>query len=181
MKQFLWSIWEIFEVVLISVVTVIFIRSFLVQPFLVSGASMEPVFHDGDYLMVDEISYRFRQPDRGEVVVFHPPSGQSFFIKRIIALPGERLEIKNGQVKVYRGDKVSPLVLSEDYLSPGVKTFGDINVVLEEGEYYVLGDNRNFSYDSRSWGPLSRDKIVGLVRVRLWPLNKVMAFEAPAY
>ena len=181
MKQFLLSIWEILEVVLIAVATVFLIRTFLVQPFLVSGASMEPNFYDNDYLLIDEITYRFREPARGEVVVFRSPTSNTYFIKRLVGLPGERVSVKNGEVMIYHNDGSQSIVLKEGYLEPDIRTFGDFDVKLKEGQYFVLGDNRNFSFDSRSWGSLEGDKIVGLVRLRLWPINTVMAFEAPIY
>lgn len=179
MRNFFWSIWEFAETVFIAFLTVFLIRSFLIQPFLVSGASMEPVFYHGDYLLVDELTYRFRPPERGEVIVFQPPISESYFIKRIIGLPGDRVEIKNGEVKILKDDR--SFVLKEDYLPPGIETFGDLNFTVKKDEYLVFGDNRNYSFDSRSWGPLKKDKIIGLVRLRLWPFNKVMAFETPAY
>ncbi|MBI2591297.1 MAG: signal peptidase I [Candidatus Brennerbacteria bacterium] len=182
MRHFLLSLWEILEVIIIAAATVFLIRSFLVQPFLVSGASMEPNFHDNDYLLIDEITYRFRTPERGEVVVFKSPTaGNTYFIKRLVGLPGERISVKNGEVRVYPKADNNFFVLKEGYLEQDIKTFGDFDVKLKEGQYFVLGDNRNFSFDSRSWGSLEENKMVGLVRFRLWPLNKVMAFEAPAY
>src|SRR3989344_9006768 len=99
MKSFFYVIWETIEVALIAVVSVLIIRTFLVQPFLVSGASMEPNFHNGDYLVIDEVSYRLKKPERGEVIVFHyPGDGNFYYIKRIIGLPGEELEAKNGKI-----------------------------------------------------------------------------------
>lgn len=182
MRQFFLSLWEILEVILIAAATVFLIRSFLVQPFLVSGASMEPSFYNSDYLLVDEITYRFREPERGEVVVFKSPTAiNTYFIKRLVGLPGERVSVKNGEVRIYPKSDDNFFVLKENYLEPDIKTFGDFDVKLKNGQYFVLGDNRNFSFDSRSWGPLDGNRMVGLVRLRLWPLNKVMAFEAPIY
>ncbi len=182
MKSFLYSIWEIAEVVLVAVVTVFIVRHFLIQPFLVSGASMEPNFSSGDYLLIDEISYRFRSPQRGEVVVFRFPGDEStFYIKRIIGLPGERLVIGDDNISIFNKDYPNGLRLEENYLSGLVKTAGKEEVVLEDNEYFVLGDNRYYSFDSRSWGTLQGTEIVGLVRLRLWPFNKAMAVEKPAY
>ena len=183
MKSFLYAIWEIVEVALVAVISVLIIRSFLIQPFLVSGASMEPNFHNGDYLLIDEVSYRLKKPERGEVIVFHyPGDGNFYYIKRIIGLPGEELEAKNGKIVVYNKEFSDGLVLNESYLPPNLDTiFKGERVKLDNGHYFVMGDNRNFSFDSRSWGPLAENEIVGLVRLRLWPFNKVMAFEKPAY
>jgi signal peptidase I len=178
MKKLLLAIWEVAEVVIIAVATVFFIRTFVVQPFLVSGASMEPNFSGGDYLLIDEISYRFREPQRGEVVVFkYPNDPATFYIKRIIGLPGEKLTIKNGEVFVLNSDFPQGAKVKEDYLRPGIKTSGNVNVTLADNQYFVLGDNRNYSFDSRSWGPLVKDNIVGLVRLRLFPITKVQAFS----
>lgn len=175
-KQFLISAWEILEVLVVAIAAVWLIRSFLVQPFLISGASMEPNFSDGHYLLIDEVTYRFREPERGEIVVFRSPTDNStFFIKRIIGLPGDHLVIQNGYVFI------NDRQLNEEYLNSNLKTFGDQDLVLGEREYFVLGDNRSFSFDSRNWGPLDRNHITGVVRLRLWPLNQVMAIEAPSY
>ncbi len=158
-----------FETVAVAVIVVFVIRTFLIQPFLVSGASMEPNFSEGNYLLVDELTYRFRDPVREEVVVFRSPTGRDYFIKRIIGMPGEEVVIQDGKVFV------SGKLLEENYLY-GEKTPMDISLKLGPDQYFVLGDNRGHSFDSRSWGPLELGKIVGVVRLRLWPLNKVEAF-----
>lgn len=178
MKSLLLSLWEVLEVVIVSVLTVILIRTFLMQPFLVRGASMESNFSSGDYLIVDELTYRFREPRRGEVVVFEYPQNPSVhYIKRLIGLPGETVTIRGGAVFVYNQEYPQGLRLEETYLSPAAKTSGNTSVKLEEGEYFVLGDNRNYSADSRLWGKLPKDRIVGLARLRLLPVNKAQAFS----
>jgi signal peptidase I len=183
MKAFIYAVWETVEVAVIAIVAVLIIRNFLVQPFLVNGASMEPNFHSNDYLLIDEVSYRFKEPMRGEVVVFRYPGDERYFyIKRIIGLPGEEIEIKDGKISIFNEEFPNGFALNEDYLSAGARTSGrDLRIKVAEDEYFVLGDNRGFSFDSRSWGPLKRNEIIGIVRLRLWPLNKVMAFEKPAY
>ena len=178
MKKLFLAVWEVAEVVIIAVATVFFIRTFIVQPFLVSGASMEPSFAGGDYLLIDEVSYRLREPQRGEVVVFKYPNDPStFYIKRVIGLPGEKVTVKNGEVFILNSEFPQGAKVEGDYLRPGVKTSGNVNVTLADNQYFVLGDNRNYSFDSRSWGPLVRENIVGLVRLRLWPVTKVQAFS----
>ena len=158
------------------------IRGFLVQPFLVSGASMAPNFEDGDYLLVDELTYRVRSPARGEVVVFRYPNDEStFFIKRIVGLPGERVVVKGGDVKIINKASPDGFSLDEKYLEGSVLTSGSYDVKLGEKEYFLLGDNRSYSFDSRSWGPLFHDEIVGLVRLRLWPPASATVFAAPEY
>jgi len=183
MKRFLSSILEVVEIALIAVVSVFLIRSFLIQPFLVSGDSMSPNFSNGDYLLVDELTYKFRSPERGEVVVFRYPQDEStYFIKRIIGLPGETVKISSDQVSVFetQGDKEIPLD-ERDYLPLETITSGNETVALGENQYFVLGDNRSYSFDSRSWGILEFDEIVGVARIRLWPINSLKAFAAPNY
>ncbi len=180
MKRFLWSTLEVTQTIIIAVVAVFLVRTFVAQPFLVSGQSMEPTFHDGNYLLIDEIAYRVREPERGEVVVFrYPGDHRSYYIKRIIGLPGERVMIKSGRMTVTNVEG-NDVVLDEPYVMPGPLA-GDVDMKLNPGSYFVMGDNRGFSYDSRSWGPLEQSDIIGLVRVRLWPVNQVMAFSAPIY
>ncbi len=179
MRKFLWSFLEILQTVAIAAAAVFLVRTFIAQPFLVSGSSMEPNFYNKDYLLVDELSYRLREPVRGEVVVFkYPGDHKSFYIKRIIGLPGERVVVDKGQVGIYKDGK--KVVLKEEYLHQAMNS-GYSEITLGKDQYFVLGDNRNFSFDSRSWGPLRRPEIIGLVRVRVWPINHAMAFGQPTY
>lgn len=182
MKSFLYALREIIEIVLVAVLVVFGVRSFLVQPFLVSGASMEPNFHGGDYILINELSYRFREPERGEVVVFrYPGDEKTFFIKRIIGLPGERIVVTGGKLFVFNKENEGGMAVNEAYLPKDLITVGEKDVILSENEFFVMGDNRDASFDSRQWGPLDRSEVIGSVWVRLWPLNKVMAFEKPSY
>lgn len=182
MKQLLRSIWEIAEIILIALITVFFIRSFIVQPFLVSGASMEPSFSNGNYLLIDEVTYRFRPPQRGEVVVFrYPGDNTSFFIKRIIGLPGETIKISKNKVVITDPASGEDFTVEENYLLPDTKTFGEKTLTLKTDEYFVLGDNRGNSFDSRNWGALHEDDIIGLVRLRILPVKEFGAIDYPAY
>ena len=166
-------IWETVKVVVISLAIIIPIRYFLVQPFFVKGASMETTFEDGNYILIDEISYRFRDPERGEVVVFRFPEDKTqFFIKRIIGLPEETVEIKNDQVIIHNKQHPEGFALNEGYLSADQHTIGEFRFKLDDNEYFVLGDNRLRSSDSRRWGPLNRSLITGRVFLRAWPLNE---------
>jgi signal peptidase I len=180
MRQFLLVIWETIQVAVISLAVVLVVRNFIIQPFFVDGSSMVPNFQDGDYLIIDELTFRFREPQRGEVIVFKFPQNESsYFIKRVIGLPGDTVQVKNGVVNVFNQDNPEGVQLSENYLIS--KTPGDIQMTLQTGEYFVLGDNRTMSYDSRSWGVLPAKEIVGLVRLRLWPINSAKAITAPQY
>mgnify|MGYP001607557202 FL=1 len=176
-------IWEILKVVVISLAIIIPVRYFLVQPFFVRGASMQNTFMDGDYILIDEISYRFREPQRGDAVVFKFPEDHTqFFIKRIIGLPGETVEVVNNKVIVYIARHPNGMTLDESaYLSSTQRTNGTVKTILRNDQYFVLGDNRLQSSDSRYWGSLSRDLIIGRVFSRAWPLNKIELFHAPLY
>lgn len=179
-RQLLASIWEVVEVVVIAVFTVFLIRTFLLQPFLVSGASMEPNFSDGDYLFVDRLSYRLRPPLRGEIVVFrYPQDPSTFFIKRIIGLPGETVHVGNGLVSIVSTG--GEMALHEPYLPPNRLTAGSFSTTLDAGEYFVMGDNRDFSFDSRNWGALPRVDMIGIVRLRVFPFNAFGATHVPQY
>lgn len=174
---------EFLKILVISLAIVIPIRYFLIQPFYVKGASMEPNFYDYEYLIIDEISFRFREPQRGEVVVFRSPSNwYDYYIKRIIALPKERILIKDGEVYIYNEKFKNGIKLDEsDYLESGVRTPGNIDLTLNKDEYFVMGDNRNSSLDSRSFGPIKRNQIIGRAWLRGWPLNRIKKFSQPVY
>jgi signal peptidase I len=175
-------VWETVKVIVISLAIILPIRYYLVQPFFVKGASMEPNFEDGDYILVNEISYRFSEPKRGDVVIFRYPLDQSqFFIKRIIGLPSETVEIKDNKVKIYNKDKPEGFVLNETYLAPEQRTLGNSIIKLDDNEFFVLGDNRLQSSDSRRWGPVNKSLITGNAFVRPWPLTKVIKIPSVNY
>lgn len=179
---------EVLSVVIISLIVVIPIRMYIAQPFVVSGQSMDKTLANGNYLIIDEISYKFQNPQRGDVVVFKVPEEalaisnysldkKMFFIKRIIGLPGETVEINGDSVKIFNEKNPKGIVLNEPYafidkLSP---YFKDIKktTVLKNDEYFVMGDNRHNSSDSRFWGPLKKENITGKTFLRLWPFNKI--------
>ena len=165
---------ELLKFTVIAVAIVVPIRVYVAQPFIVSGSSMVPTFENGEYLIVDELSYRFNNPERGEVIIFRYPKDTSkFFIKRIIGLPGERLLIENGSITVFSQQHPDGLPLNEPYLAQQSEDTSEIE--LADNEYFVLGDNRIASSDSRVWGPLMEDLIVGKAFLRLLPINKVAA------
>ena len=174
---------ELIQVVAVSLAIIIPVRYFLIQPFYVKGASMEPSFFDHEYLIIDELSYRLRNPERGDIIVFRYPADPSqFFIKRVIGLPGETVEVNDGIVTVYNDEHPNgsaldeQVYLPEEYLSVGKKT-----LTLKSDEYFVMGDNRPASLDSRYFGAVKRSAIVGRVWLRGWPLDRWKAFEKPQY
>ncbi|MDD5760454.1 MAG: signal peptidase I [Candidatus Pacebacteria bacterium] len=169
-------VWENLEMIFIAILIVIPIRHFLIQPFIVHGSSMEPNFYTRDYLIIDELTYRFRDPLRHEIVVFKAPNHSSqYYIKRIIGLPNETISIKDGQITVttFSGDS---FILQEDFLPSGLVTSGNLELTLGSDEYFVLGDNRLASYDSRNWGPVKKDLIIGRVWLCLWPAKRISAY-----
>lgn len=175
--------WELLKVFVASLAIVLPIRFFIFQPFSVQGQSMVPSFEHKDYLIIDEISYRFREPIRGEVVVFKYPYDKSqYYIKRLIGLPGERVVIKDNIVTVYSGEHADGLVLDEPYLKSDSMTLSfdnDLDKTLKEKEYFVLGDNRENSSDSRVFGPVHEDFIIGRVWLRGWPVNAWQLYDDP--
>lgn len=166
--------WEFLKAVIISILIVVPVRAYVAQPFIVDGASMEPNFHGGNYLIIDELSYEFfREPTRGEVVVFRaPPNPSQFYIKRIIGLPGETVEIHNNKIYITTTSG-NTFNLDESYIPASFNTDPNMIKKLNKDEYFVLGDNRPHSSDSRIWGILPRQNITGRVFVRLWPISEI--------
>jgi signal peptidase I len=191
-------IWELVKMIFWVVVIIIPLRVFLIQPFFVQGASMEPNFEDKEYLIVNEFGYKttdigfvfggekrifftvkpFKELKRGDIIVFRYPKNPSvYYIKRVIGLPGEKIEIRDNKIKIYNAQNPEGFVLDESgYLSSSVETNGDQVVQLSDTEYFVLGDNRNYSSDSRSWGPVPERNVIGKVLLRAWPFGKAQVF-----
>ena len=170
------SVLEFIKFAVIAVVIVIPIRLFIAQPFIVSGASMVPAFQSGHYLVIDEISYRFEEPKRGEVIVFRFPSSPSkFLIKRVVGLPGETVEIKGNDILIKNENNPEGFLWKQGDFNRD-RSRRDFKVSLSSDEYFVLGDNRGESADSRMWGALKRELIVGRPLVRLFPLSEIGVF-----
>lgn len=163
---------EVLKFSLIAILIVAPIRIFIAQPFIVSGASMSPTFESKQYLIVDQLSYRFSKPERGEVVIFKYPNNPStFFIKRIVGLPNEILEMQSGKITIKNDGLPGGFIINEPYIKE--ETNDTFKITLKENEYFVLGDNRKHSSDSRVWGPLERRFIVGKTFIRLFPINDI--------
>ena len=201
-KGFLGIIFEVIKTVFIVLLFVLGFKLIFVQPFYVIGSSMVPTFHNGEYIFIDEISYRVGEPVRGDVIVFrHPDETCSpyvenhvllkgifegpcmTYIKRIVGLPGDTVEIKDGNVTIFNNENPSGILLNEQYIENNIKTLGNIKTTLTDGEYFVLGDNRNpnASSDSREWGILKEEFIVGRAWIRLLPIDSAKIFKKINY
>lgn len=173
---------ELIKIVIISLAIIIPVRYYLIQPFIVRGSSMEPNFSDGQYLIIDEISYRFQEPKRGDVVVFkYPKDTSQYYIKRIIGLPLETVEISGGKITIYNNEYPEGAIISEPYLIIDHETPGDLKVSVPYNEYFVLGDNRKASSDSRVWGLLPRQDIIGKAWISGWPPEHFGTIKSPTY
>ena len=165
-------IWETIKYALIAAVIILPIRTFIAQPFVVSGNSMYPTFHNGEYLIVNELAKYQSDYHRGDVVILRYPNDPSkYFIKRIIGLPGETVTVMNGAVSITSGAQKTPLLLTEPYVqNPKIDSSSR---TLDKDEFFVMGDNRAQSSDSRIWGPVPRRLMDGKAYLRLYPFTSV--------
>ena len=162
---------EILRFSLIALLIVLPIRMFIAQPFIVSGASMDTTFATGQYLIVDQVTYHFGTPQRGDIIVFRYPRDTSkFFIKRVIGIPGDTISIDGNTVTITNAEHPEGVVLDEEYVL-SMSPSGKLEEILQDEEYFVMGDNRDASSDSRVWGILKQDNIIGRALVRLFPLT----------
>lgn len=164
---------DIVKFSIVALLIVVPVRFFVAQPFIVSGASMQPTFDSGQYLIIDQLTYHFEKPLRGDVVIFkYPKDPSKYFIKRVIGLPGETIRIEGKNIYIENEAHKSGFLIEEPYLEEHNLQPSNLTVTLGDSEYFVLGDNRKASSDSRVWGPLSEDYIVGRAFLRLLPLSK---------
>jgi len=183
-KSVIKFIFEFLEPVVFSFSIFAVIYIFIAQPFEVKGASMEPQLHDKEYILTEKVSTRFGSFKRGDIVIFRFPYNREIdYIKRIIGLPGETISVLDG--KVYVNDKV----LNEPYLRDITDIYPDPDNVLQEGKsitvpqnyYFVLGDNRPHSQDSRYFGPVARSLLIGKAVIRYWPITNISLVDHPDY
>ncbi len=196
---------EVIFIAIFAVVIVWPIRAFVAEPFIVSGASMDNTFQNGNYLIIDEVTYRFHEPKRGDVIIFNAPAEavalqgtqslgffssikkmiglpiNTYYIKRIIGLPGDTVQINGDEVKITENGSATSTTLSEPYIyinKSETSLFSTLqrNVTLGSDEYFVMGDNRHNSSDSRIWGILKKENIKGRALLRLMPINEVSVF-----
>ena len=184
MKDFIRSVGtfllDTIEIITTAFAIFVVVFLFVAQIHEVNGDSMLPNFHDKEYVLTDKLSYKFKEPQRGDVVIFKaPPKPRDEYIKRIIALPEEEIKIQNNKVIIYNEAHPEGFVLQEDYLKNGILTKGksaippDTLISIPKGEYLVFGDNREASSDSRHWGTVGKKLLVGRAVVRIWPPTAV--------
>lgn len=169
-------IWEIIKVVIISLLIVIPVRSFLIQPYYVQQESMMPNIQPNNYLIVNRWTYRNNEPKRGDIVVFHIQSEKEALIKRVIGLPGDSIRVSERTLFI-NGKKLD----ESSYLNSSVETWGNVEITLTENQYFVLGDNRNHSKDSRHFGPIEKEAIVGKASLRAFPPSQFTRFTDVFY
>jgi len=174
-RHTLWqNIREWIQTIVIALIIAIPIRYFIAEPFIVSGASMDPTFNSGQFLIVDRISYRLGEPERNDVIIFKYPNDPStYYIKRIIGLPGETIKIIDGKITIINKDNPEGMVLNEPFISSAHLSYDSLDRTLGPTEYFVMGDNRAESSDSRVWGALDEHFIIGKPVIRLFPFNAI--------
>lgn len=183
-KESKWkAAWEFIRFIIMVVALVVVVRVFIAQPFVVEGTSMVPSYQNSDYLIIDQLTYHFREPHRGDVIVFHPPvDPKTYYIKRVIGVPGDTVIIKDGKVTLKNDEHPNGILLPEEYITPDNRN-DNFTLEVTEGNYFVMGDNRPASFDSRRWGLLPEKNISGRVLLRLFPLSNFGFFptEGPLY
>ena len=168
---------DLVKFALIALLIVVPVRIFIAQPFIVRGASMEPTFESGEYLVVDQLTYRLEAPKRGDVIILRYPKDESvFFIKRIVGLPGETVELLGDRIIIHPADGGAPITLDQSYIEANRLQNEYGTYTLTDDEYFVMGDNRRESSDSRAWGPLPKRDVVGRALLRLLPFSRINVF-----
>ncbi len=185
MSELFAFLWETIRVVLVSLVIILPVRYFVIQPFFVSGSSMVPNYHDKEYILVDKWTYRIGLPQRGDVIIFHYPNDpKEYFIKRILGLPGETvLAGVNNTVQIFNTRYPKGFTVFEKGYLPDTNptlcasntspSYCGVKVTLGDNEYFVMGDNREHSSDSRFFGPVNKSFFAGMAWLRLFPFNDV--------
>lgn len=173
-QSFKQNFWEWVKVITVALLISLPIRYFVAEPFIVNGASMDPTFSTGQFLIVDRVTYHFEKPGRGDVIIFEYPNNPSvYYIKRIVGLPGETIKIKDGHVSIANEANPKGFRLDETYVIPSHTSYENLETTLSPTQYFVMGDNRGASSDSRVWGPLEEKFIVGRPIIRLLPFTAI--------
>lgn len=178
---------DLIETMAISFSIFLVIYLFFLQPHQVNGQSMVPNFQDSEHVLTDKVSYKMRDPERGEIVVFHAPPAANCpegtgcdFIKRIIGVPGDTIEVKENAIWINGNQLPEPYIPDDFAILPGNATKNK-SITLGQNEFFVSGDNRPYSSDSRTWGPITKDEIIGRVFFRYWPPSAISTVTKASY
>lgn len=181
-KRAIAAIFDFLQGIVVFLAVLVMIYLFVMSPQEINGASMEPNFHNGEFILTNKILYKFTNPLRGDVVIFKSPRNKDIdYIKRIIGLPGDTVELKNNALYV------NDVRVPEPYLAPDVFIFGGSYlkegdpIIVPPGKYFVVGDNRPHSSDSREFGPIAKEDFIGVAFMRYWPFTKVGVISRPSY
>jgi len=176
-KDFLYFLWDLIKTGVVVFLIAFSIRHFLIQPFIVDGGSMLPTLIDDEYLLAEKLSYLMGEPKRGDIIIFkYPKNPTNNYIKRVIGLPGETVEIDDNKVTIRTHKDATGEILDETYLPSNTQTLSPdqkkITLTLDDGEYFVMGDNREHSSDSREWGVMPEENIIARAWLTIKPLDK---------
>jgi signal peptidase I len=181
-KRVIGAVFDFLQGIVVVLAILVMVYLFIMSPQEINGASMEPNFHNGEFILTNKIMYKLREPIRGDVVIFKSPRNKEVdYIKRVIGLPGDTVLLKENSFYV-NGQKVE-----EPYLTPDITIFGGSyliegqEIVVPPGQYFVSGDNRPHSSDSREFGPIPREDIIGVAILRYWPFNRMGLLPRPTY
>jgi signal peptidase I len=181
-KRAVAAVFDFLQGIVVVLAVLVMVYLFIMSPQEINGASMEPNFHNGEFILTNKVMYKFRNPIRGDIVIFKSPTNKEVdYIKRIIGLPGDTVLLKSNSLYV-NGQKVN-----EPYLAPGVTIFGGSylaegqTITVPPGQYFVCGDNRPHSSDSREFGPIAKEDFIGVVILRYWPFSQFGIITRPVY
>ena len=181
-QKFINFILDFLETIVVALSIFVVVYLFLVKPHEVKGSSMEPNFQNNDYILTDKISYKINEPSRGDVVIFKSPKNPEVdYIKRVIGLPGERVKVQNGSVFINDKKLEEPYLKDRTLLFPGSYLQEGVEITVPVNEYFVFGDNRPHSSDSREFGPIPISSIIGKALIRYWPLTKLGPISKSSY
>lgn len=181
-KRVVGAVFDFLQGIVVILAIMVMIYLFVMSPQEINGASMEPNFHNGQYILTNKIEYKLRDPNRGDVVIFKSPRNKDIdYIKRIIGVPGDRVGLKGGSYYV-NGEKLfEPYLAANTYISGVNYLREDSEIVVPKGRYFVSGDNRGHSSDSREFGPIPKEDFIGKAFFRYWPFSEAGVISNPLY
>ncbi len=181
-KRIVAAIFDFLQSIVVVMAVMVMLYLFIISPQEINGQSMDPFFHNGEYILTNKVIYKFRDPQRGDIVIFKSPKNKEIdYIKRIIGLPGERVRLHENAF--YVNDQI----VEEPYIPTDTPIYGgsflqeDMEIIVPEGKYFVVGDNRPHSADSREFGPIGKEDFIGMAFLRYWPFARAEILPHPTY